>query len=266
MAFSLALTVLLSLLSCSKKVEEEIKNAYEMTVPAEVSDTAGVGRANYVPPLTQQDDTGRVIVVDPGHGFVDGGCGEGVYPDGTLEKDINFAVASKLAERLGLLGYTVIVTHDGVNYPAADTNQNRIFSATERVSYINSLKKADFVLSVHVNSFDDDTVSGMNIYYQQSGVKLNTWSGDIAASIADKIGEAYDTPNKPNVKDGTDPNTSFALTRDVKFASSLIEIGFVSNATDAENMVDAEWQQTLANAIADGIDAFFRNDSGDNNG
>lgn len=262
-ALMMSVVLLVSLFSCGKKKETDDRTPYEKTIPASVSDSAGIGRAGYVPPLTQQEDTGRVVVVDPGHGFWDGGCGEGVYSDGTLEKDINLAVAEKLEKRLGLLGYTVILTHNGKDIPAADTNQNNRFSATERVAYINSLRDIDYVISIHVNSFDDDSISGMNIYYQQSNAKINTWGADVAASISSAIGEALGESSAPKIKDGTDPNSSFALSRDVKYASSLLEVGFVTNPEDAKNMVDPVWQETLANAIADGIDAFFK---GDNNG
>lgn len=254
----LLLSLCLPLAACGKKKDETVElNAYEKTIPAAVSPSSGVGRKDIKPDMQQQAPTGHTIVVDAGHGFMDGGCGEGVYEDGTLEKDINFAVASLLADRLKLLGYTVIMTHDGENLPAADTNNNRIFSATERVVYVNSLKDVDYLISIHVNSFDDSSVSGMHIYYQQSSVKVNDWGKTITEDIADAIHDEAGEP-RPLVKDGTDPYTSFALTREVTIASTLLEIGFASNPSDAEKMVDDEWRETLANSIASGIDRFFK--------
>ena len=43
-----------------------------------------------------------VVVIDPGHGGIDGGC---VSVDGTPEKGINLAVAESLRDGLKLLGY-----------------------------------------------------------------------------------------------------------------------------------------------------------------
>ena len=263
---SLALAAVMCLFvlsSCNKaETQTEKKSPYEESVPASYSANSGVEResaSKYNPTkIDQRDKTGYTVCVDPGHGFYDGGCGEGFYSDGTLEKDITMAIATKLTERLSLLGYTVIQTHDGVNEPAQDTNMNHIFSATERVIYANSLD-IDYLVSVHVNALDSDTsVKGMHIYYQQSSVKQNTWGAAACDSIAKSIVEEVPGAKKPIIKDGTDPNTSFALTRDVTAASSLIEVGFVTNEEDAENMIDPDWQQVVANAIADGIDNFFK--------
>ena len=48
-----------------------------------------------------------VVVIDPGHGGMDGGC---VSVDGTPEKGINLAVAESLRDGLKLLGYDVVCT------------------------------------------------------------------------------------------------------------------------------------------------------------
>ena len=50
-----------------------------------------------------------VVVIDPGHGGVDGGC---VSVDGTPEKGINLAVAESLRDGLRLLGYDVVCTRE----------------------------------------------------------------------------------------------------------------------------------------------------------
>lgn len=250
--------LVLSLAGCGNKElpEEKRRTPYEKSIPASFSVGAGFGREKDEP--EQKEPTGHVILVDAGHGFMDGGCGEGFYSDGTLEKDITLAVAKLLNERLQLLGYETIMTHDGENLPAADTNNNKIFSASERVVYANELD-IDYLISIHVNAFaEDSSVHGMNIYYQQSSVKVNSWGADAAKSIADSLDDAGVSTKDTNIKDGKSAGTSFALTRDVKAASSLLEIGFVTNKTDADNMVDPAWQKNVANAVADGIDKFFK--------
>ena len=260
LALGLACPLLSSCKSSNKNDDDKPKNAYEASMPASYTESSGIGREKpgRTDDIEQQEATGRTICVDPGHGFVDGGCGEGYYLDGTLEKDINLEIATRLTERLKLLGYNVIQTHDGENIPSGDTNGNKIFSATERVEYINTLK-IDYLISIHVNALDSDPeVNGMHIYYQQSYAKINTWGEKLAKSISESIGEKVEGQTAPIVKDGTDPNTSFALTRDIKAASALLEVGFVTNKTDAENMVDPDWQQDVANAIAAGIDDFFK--------
>ena len=263
-ALCLSLVLVLSASAfCSCVGKQPEANAYESTVPASFSETAGVERTMPEPPynpteITQQDSTGYTICVDPGHGFLDGGCGDGCYSDGTLERDITLDVATLLTKRLELLGYKVIQTHNGKDLPSQDTNKNRVFSATERVVYANSLD-IDYLISIHVNSLDGDTsVKGMHIYYKQSDIKVNDWSRTLSESIADALAEEIGPEAYPRIKDGSDPNTTFAITKDVTAASSLLEIGFITNETDAANMVDPLWQEVVANAIADGIDNFFK--------
>jgi len=256
LSLTAALVLCLPLVACGEK-EQPADN--EAVIPASVNESAGVGRDGVI---QQRESTGHTILVDAGHGFIDTGCGDGYYSDGTTEKDINFAVATLLTERLKLLGYDAQMTHDGENLPEAaswdSAGNNRIFSASERAMYINTLEGIDYVISIHVNSLDSDTtVQGMHIYYQQTANKVNDWGGAIAASIADAIEEKLGEDERPMEKDGTDPNTSFVLTREIKYATNLLEIGFVTNPTDCANMVDATWQENLANAIADGIDGFF---------
>lgn len=252
----IALTLLCTLFSaCSgenKQAEANTTTPYDKTVPASVSSESGIGRF-----VSEPSPDARTIVIDPGHGFVDVGCGDGIYSDGTLEKDITLAISKLLDESLRRRGYNTIITHDGENIPAADTNGNKIFSASERVAYVNGLE-CDYVISVHVNSLDSDsTVEGMHIYYKQNSVKENDWGMAIAQDIASAIDTGIN-PNKSTlIKDGSAPATTFAMTRDVVHASSLLEVGFVTNPTDAANMIDPEWQEKLAEAIADGIDKFF---------
>ena len=50
---------------------------------------------------------GPVVVIDPGHGGVDGGTGA---PGGTLEKEINLAIALRIRDHLGACGVNVVMT------------------------------------------------------------------------------------------------------------------------------------------------------------
>lgn len=219
--------------------------------------SVGVGRVSKTEtPEKPPEKTGIVICIDPGHGFVDGGCGENLLGD-LLEKDVNLAIAKLLDEDLQNLGYTTIMTHDGVNIPTWDTNSNKIFSATERVVYVNTLD-IDYLVSIHVNSNSDTSVSGLWICYEQNARKVNDWSQGIAESISGAM-----TVNAVDVSKITLKNEySLALTRETYAAASLIEIGFATNPSDAEKMLDPMWQSALAQSIADGIDDFFK--GGDN--
>ena len=70
-----------------------------------------------------------VVVIDPGHGGLDGGC---VSVDGTPEKGINLAVAESLRDGLKLLGYDVVCTRES---DISITTQHRGAWGAEKVRY-----------------------------------------------------------------------------------------------------------------------------------
>ncbi|EKY27835.1 putative N-acetylmuramoyl-L-alanine amidase [Clostridium celatum DSM 1785] len=55
------------------------------------------------------DDTEKIILIDAGHGGIDGGAKS---KNGTIEKDINLQIALKLKDCLEEKGYKVYMTRD----------------------------------------------------------------------------------------------------------------------------------------------------------
>ena len=246
---------LLLMPSCAETKTEEKISRTMLSEAAEPSVGIGREKKEETEPAVEYEKKNYTICVDPGHGFVDGGTGEGVFEDGILEKDVNLAVAGKLAEYLEIRGFNVIMTHDGVNVPKADTNGNRIFNPEERVAFANS-KDIDYFVSIHVNSIDDTSVYGSHIYWEQKWIKENTWSQPAAESIAEAVDAAFPDYKKMRIW-GEEDKKTLAVTRETKAAASLIEIGFCTNETDRNNMIDPEWQAKFAEAVADGINNFF---------
>lgn len=204
----------------------------------------------------EADPNGYVICIDPGHGFVDGGAGDGILPDGLVEKDINLSIAQKLEEDLIRYGFETIMTHDGENLPVA-AGSNSIFNATERAVYANSITM-DYFISIHVNSSDNTAAEGSRIYFYDNSIKVNPIGGTVAQLIAKNIEENMpDDPDPAVVDQSEDPNTSFALCREVKYPSSLVEIGFCTNENDLKRMIDEDWQEQFAQSLADGINEYF---------
>ncbi len=260
-----ALAVLL-LSSCSGndgEVSDGRKN-HSPSIKAAEPSTHGVGREKSAKKPSPASPNGITICIDPGHGFIDGGCGEGIWDDGTLEKDITLAIAQHLDEDLRNLGYNTIMTHDGVNPPAGgDSNSDGIFNANERVAYVSNLN-FDYFVSIHVNSYDKNPdTSGIRIYYEDDA----NWRkvGKDSDKIAEEISASILTEMKPDTPPITcDQNVvSYAVVRETMTAASLIETGFSTNVNDAANLVDKEWQQQLAQAIADGINAYYSAKTGD---
>lgn len=240
--------------SCGSEAAEEGVSRPVSVKAAEPS--IGVGRdMETVEERLPGEPKDYTICIDPGHGFVDGGTGEGLFENGILEKDINLMMAKQLAEDLEFLGYKTIMTHNGVDLPAADTNKNQIFNVKERSYYVNTLD-IDYLVSIHVNATDDTAVYGSQIYYEQNWRKVNEWSAPIAEDISACLTAAFPDAKEPRIW-ASEPDKTFEMTRETTAAASLIEIGFCTNETDRNNMIDPEWQATFAQAVADGINQFF---------
>ncbi len=94
----------------------------------------------------------RTVVVDAGHGGADTGARG---PDGTLEKTITLAVATRLKSALeGRLGVRVILTRDGDATVGLD----------ERAAVANN-NKADLLVSLHANASLRPAASGAQVFY-----------------------------------------------------------------------------------------------------
>ena len=246
----LASLLLLSVCFASCSAEETGEEAgRKKPVSVEAADP-GVGVGRIMP--ESADPKAFTICIDPGHGFMDNGTGEGFFQKGVYEKDVTLRIAKKLNDELISRGFDIIMTHDGVTFPATAVDDgNDKFKPEERVSYANTLD-IDYYVSIHVNSFEQDTsVSGLRIYYEQNWRKENTYSETIAREIADAIyNEMPDAP-EPILADQS--VASYAVVRETKAAASLIEVGFCTNPTDAENMLNDNWQSRVASGIADGL-------------
>lgn len=256
MMVALASLLLCQATSCGGGDDKEEKNNTEKSTPTAsiVPAVPGLGLGRVAAEIAEPN--GIIICIDPGHGFVDGGAGDGILPDGILEKDINLSIAQKLSEDLIAYGYETILTHDGVNLPDA-AGSNSIFNATERAAYANSITM-DYFISIHVNSATNSDAEGSRIYYYDNAVKVNKIGGTIAELMGKNIEENMPDDLDPVIIDQSeDPNTSFALCRDVKYPSSLVEIGFCTNENDAAKMIRDDWQEQFAQSLADGINEYF---------
>ncbi len=256
-ALILVALLILSFVSCSVETGDESladlsDDGYPPAIPSE-----GIGREDEEQNAPTPDNNGLVICVDPGHGFLDGGCGDGYLPDGILEKDVNLAIAKMLRDELLLRGFDVIMTHDGVSFPkSAIDDGNQKFNPNERVSYVNTLD-IDYFISIHVNSFvSDSSVDGMRIYFKETSRKTEKISEEVALSLSDAVYGEFPDAKEPVVVDHTD-DASFAVIRETVAPAALVEVGFATNASDAANMVNPEWQARVAEALAEGIENYF---------
>lgn len=200
------------------------------------------------------------VMIDPGHGYTDGGTGDGILPDGLLEKDITLAIAKKLNEDLTEYGFQVMMTHDGEIFPRSSNGNgnsyqddgNDIYNIYERSKYANTLD-IDYFISIHVNSHTNSEAQGVRTYYIQNWRKNDETSKPLTQYVTDSVRETFPMSPTPVMHN----DSKYIVLTDTNAAATLVEIGFCTNPTDAANMIQPEWQEQMAQAMADGIHQYY---------
>lgn len=179
------------------------------------------------------------VVLDPGHGGHDSGA---TGYSGSYEKDVNLAVAKKVAELLRAAGFEVLMSRE----------DDRYLSLTDRVDFANSSQAAAFV-SIHCNGSTNPETNGTEVYYyiDQDDPVVVAQAGERARfaqimqnSLLRALGR------KDN---GVRDNKNFVVIRYTQIPAILVEIAYLSNLDEEILLNDPPFQDRAAQGIADGI-------------
>lgn len=191
-------------------------------------------------------DKKTVIVIDAGHGGADPGK---VGATGTLEKEINLAVAKKAAQLLEEDGYIVVLTReDDVGlYPAGSENKKRD-DMKERVRKITEADPA-LVVSIHQNSYPAAACKGAQMFYYRTSAE----GKELARVMQESFLEVLQDGNRRKEK----ANSDYYLLRKAPCPIVIAECGFLSTPEEEALLVTEEYQEKLAQAIRAGIRKYF---------
>ena len=195
--------------------------------------------------------TGKVVVIDPGHGGEDPGA---VSPGGTEESHINLAVAKRLKEYLEQDGTVVIMTRedDSGLYEKGGTFRQRKRQDLERRRQIVIDSNADLFVSIHVNKFPQSKYYGAQTFYLAGDKEAER----LAKIIQARLIEVLDRNNKRQAKASND----YYILKNNNSVSVLVECGFLSNPQEEELLKDARYQDKIAWAIYTGIVEYLAGD------
>ena len=215
----------------------------------------GAGRTKNTAAVTEEDDGIITVCLDPGHGFDDVGT-DSAFLGELAEKDITLAVTLLIKDKLTALGYEVVLTHDGKSFPKSSVDDgNNLFNPKERIDYAAGLD-IDFYLSIHCDTYAADSrVMGTRIYYSKD-TDFTEESADAAGRMMRGINSALPDEKKAVLKE-MEFDAAYYVVRAASVPSVLIEMGFVTNQTDAKNMLSEEWQLAFAEGIANGLHTYF---------
>ena len=105
------------------------------------------------------------VVIDVGHGGNDPGK---IGVDNVKEKDVNLQIALCLKAQLQARGVKVILTREGdVCLATNGATNKKVSDMHNRVSLINA-SGADYMISIHQNSYPEAEISGPQVFYYGS--------------------------------------------------------------------------------------------------
>ena len=182
------------------------------------------------------------IYIDQGHNPTSyhnsGAEGNGLY-----EQDLTYAIGILLAELLEEDGRFEICLSRPTEDTVLGTDNNSSLDA--RVEGAKAFG-ADYFISLHINSFSDSSVRGIEVYTaEQSGS-----SYELGSSLLQGLAESTGLRNR-----GMKLNSNLRVLKKAVMPAALVEMGFISNADDAAMLVQTP--ELFANGLYNGILDYF---------
>ncbi|ACD51053.1 N-acetylmuramoyl-L-alanine amidase CwlD [Clostridium botulinum] len=194
--------------------------------------------------LAEENKSKHVIVIDPGHGGIDGGAQS---KNGTVEKDINLSISLKLKNQLEELGYSVYLTREN----DSELDKKKVNDLNARCN-MKKEKNCEVFISIHQNMFPQPKCFGAQVWYSN-----NEKSKVLADNIQNSLKTNIDDGNKRVAKAAKD---QYRILRDgYDGACVLVECGFLSNNKEEENLKSDEHQEKITKSILDAVNLYFEN-------
>lgn len=189
------------------------------------------------------NDTLR-IVLDAGHGGVDGGV---VGRDtGVKESDLNLAIAYRLKTELENMGFEVLLTRKteaGLYGTTAKGFKKR--DMQKRKEFIEQVDPA-LLISLHQNFYPTRNTRGAQVFYN----KENAGGRKMALILQKKLNTLY---AEEGARGRNAASGQFFMLECADCPSVLIECGFLSNRADEALLATEGWQKRLAENISAGV-------------
>lgn len=174
------------------------------------------------------------IAIDAGHG------GENTGASGStshiLEKDYTLLFAKELSRQLIKKKVNVVMTR------VKDTT----LSMFERIKFLDQ-QNPDLLISIHLNSASNDSISGVSTYYRYIGFR----------PLSQAILKSMLTLGLNEF--GNVGSFNFSLSGPTDYPNCLVEVAFLSNKADEKKILNPKFRQQVATKIIAGIQSFLKN-------
>lgn len=190
-----------------------------------------------------------IILIDPGHGGLDGGAES---KDGIKEKDINLKISNKLKDNLKKRGYKIVMTRE--NDTGLYTENGRI--RKKKLEDLNNRAKmkkdtkCNMFISIHLNMFPQSKYYGAQVWYSK-----NDNSKMFAKILQNNLKQDLDKDNNRQEKAAL--NSYKILRENDTMPSVIVECGFLSNDREREKLISDKYQDSIANSLSNSIDEYY---------
>ena len=187
---------------------------------------------------------GKVIYLDPGHGGLDPGA---MYKN-IKEKNINLQISKNLEKRLTKLGAIVYLTrYDDYDLSVNNTINRKRSDLSRRGNIINK-SDCDLFLSIHLNAENTGIWKGAQTFYNTN----NKENKKIAELLQQQFKEDLNSKRKAKNKN------DLYLQKRINRPGVLIELGFLSNASERYLLKQEKYQDKVTLSIANALLKYFK--------
>ena len=192
----------------------------------------------------------RLVVLDPGHGGKDAGAAASrIAGSGLLrEKVVALEIAAAAAEILRAAGVRTRLTRT-----------DDVFVPLDERGAVAADLGADVFVSVHLNSNEDKTVSGVETYYWHKLAANSRESFDLAETVQERLVKIGGSGSNP-VRDLGVKRGDFAVLSGLQMPAVLVEAAFLSNPDERRRLGNSDYPRRLGRAIGDAILQYLRSD------
>lgn len=172
------------------------------------------------------------VCIDPGHGGKDPGACSGEFKEKNLTLDISLTLKKRLSRYKNFKVFMTRETDESVSL------HNRCEIANKNL--------CSLFVSIHINSASNSSASGIETYVYGEGDKSNglLFQERLIAITGEK-------------DRGVKTNPLLYVLGSTDMTAVLLELGFINNFHDINNLRKATYRQTLVNAIESAICKYF---------
>lgn len=195
---------------------------------------------------------GVKVVVDAGHGGIDGGASS----EDVIEKDVTLAISKNVERKLKRLGAEVVMTRSTDGDALAEHAPNDEFpTLRERKKQDIFLRETlvkeqnpDIFITIHANAIPEEKWRGAQVFFHKDG---HPHSEMLANSVQTSIKNRLKNTDREALS-----IKQVYLLKKTEVPAVLIETGFLSNNEERELLADKKYQEKMADAIVEGIENY----------